>query len=396
MTVITGQAQVSDLSSTQRAIALDKDILLLEPQAAPLTVFTKSIEGGGNVRPTEDPEFKWVEDEADIRWDAVNKIGGYEAEDTSIVVDTGEVFYKNALVRVPRTGEIFFIKKIETNTLAEVTRGYAGTTAAALLDDDPLFVVGIVAEEGDTSFEARRKAPSTIANYTEITRTSIEESGTAMSSGNLTNPHAWIYEHKKRNIEHLKTIEHKGLFGSKASTTGPNGGTLRTTNGLLAYLTSNNQDMGGTMTETELSSWVRSLTRYGSDTKTVFCSRLALDVISNYAVGRLQGIQSDRDTVYGVKITRYITPNGELKLVPHPLLEGAVWGGYMIAVDFGKAAPQYRYLGGANAPGGSRDTRLLTNRQANDRDGQLDEVLTECGFQVPQPKTGGVATGITG
>lgn len=395
MTVVTGAAQVSDLSSAQRAIALDKDILLLEPEAAPLTVFTKSIEDGGNVRSTEDPEFKWVEDELDSRWDAVNHGGGYTSGETSVVVDTGTVFYKNALVKAPRTAEIMFVSSVSTNTLT-VVRGYAGTTAAALEDNDPLLVIGAVQEEGDTSLEARRSPPSTVSNYTEITRTPIEETETARSSGNMTNPHAWVFQHKKKNIEHLKTIELKGLYGHKGSTTGPNNKTLRTTGGLLSYYTQNNQDAGGTLTETELSSWVRSLTRYGSKTKTVFAAPLVLDVINNYAVGKLQTIQSDGDTVYGVAVTKYLTANGQLNLVKHNLLEGAVYGGYAIAVDFGQAAPEYRYLGGGNSPGASRDTKLLTNRQANDADTQKDEILTECGFVFKQVKTGGVLTGVTG
>jgi hypothetical protein len=396
MTVISGQAQLSDLSSTQRAIALDKDILLLEPENAPLTVFTKSIENGGNVRSTIDPEFKWVEDERDVRWDAVNNGGGYTSSEETIVVDTQEVFYANALIRVPRTSEIMFVTELVESTKIKCKRGYAGTTKAALVDNDPLFVVGVVAEDGQTSLTARRKAPTTISNLTEITRTSVEESGTAMSSGNNTTPHAWVHQHRKANTEHLLSLEFKGLFGSKASQTGPGGKALRTTAGALSFLTSNNQDMGGTMTEAELGSWIRSITRYGGSNKVVFCSALALDVINNYALGRLQGIQSDQDKVAGIAISKYITAQGELKLVKHNLLEGAVWGGYMIAVDFGKAAPQYRYLGDGSAPGGSRDTKLLKNRQANDADGQKDEILTECGFQFPQPKTGGVATGITG
>lgn len=396
MTVISGQSQVSNLTSTQRSIALDKDILLLEPENAPLTVFTKSIENGGNVRSTTDPEFKWVEDERDVRWDSVNHSGGYTESEEELIVTTQEVFYPNALIRVPRTAEIMFVTELVSTNKIKVKRGYAGTTKSALLEHDPLFVVGVVAEEGQTSFTARRKAPTTITNLTEITRTSVEESGSAMSSGNMTEPHAWIHQHRKANTEHLLSLEFKGLFGSKSTQTGPGGKELRTTAGALSFLTSNNQDMGGTMTEAELGSWIRSITRYGGSTKTVFCSPLALDVINNYALGRLQGIQSDQDKVAGVAITKYITAQGELKLVKHNLLEGAVWGGYMIAVDFGKAAPNYRYLGDGNAPGGSRDTKLLKNRQSNDADGQKDEILTECGFQFPQPKTGGVATGITG
>jgi hypothetical protein len=392
MAVKVGQRAVADLATVQRAIALDKEILLLEPDAAPLTVLTKRWEEGGNVRTVGDYEFSWVEDEGEVRFDAVNHGGGYTEGETSVAVDNGEVFYTAALVRVPRTGEIFRVSSVSTNTLT-VVRGYAGTTAAALNDDDPLFVIGAVAEEGDTSFASRTKSPTKITNYTQIFRRSIEESGSAISSENMTTPHDWVYQHKKSMIEHLKDIEFAGLFGSKGSTTGSNSRRITTTGGALSFLTANNQDMGGTMTEAEFESWVRSITRYGTK-KVVLASRLALSVVNNFAVGRLQTIQADKDTTYGLAIKEYVSPHGTVKFISHPLLEGAVWGGYMIALDMDKAAPGYHPLGGGEGP--VRDTRVLKNRQAPDADAQKDEVLTECGFSFKQIKKGGVATGITG
>lgn len=392
---VAGQRTTENVAAVQRAIAVDKEIVLLEPDAAPLTVLTKRWEEGGNVRPVGDFEFSWVEDEGEVRFDAVNKVGGYTAEETEIETDTGTVFYKAALVKVPRTGEIMRVTSIATNKLT-VTRGYAGTTAAALLDDDQLFVIGAVAEEGDTSFEARSANPTKITNYTEIFRRSIEESGSMLSSDNLTTPHDWVHQHKKAMIEHLKDIEHAALFGSKGKATGANGRRVSTSGGAIYYLTANNQDMGGTMTESELESWVRSITRFGSKTKTVLASRLALSVINGFATSKISTVQADNDTTYGLAIRQYVSPHGTINLIAHPLLEGTVWGGYMIALDMGKAAPGYHPLGGPNAPGPVRDTKVLRNRQANDADEQKDEILTECGFSFKQIKTGGVATGITG
>src|SRR6478609_3046782 len=394
MTVVAGQRQTADLASFQRAIDLSKEIVLLEPDSAPLTVLTKRWEGAGNVKSCDDYEYSWVEDERDVRFDAVNKGAGYNSAATEIEVDTGEVFYGAALVRVPRTGEIMYVSSVATNTLT-VKRGQAGTSAAALVDNDPLFVIGAVAEEGDRSFEARSKNPTKITNYTQIFRTSIEASGSSRSSANMTDPHDWARQHRKNIMEHRLDIEHAALFGSKGTTTGPNGGRLTTSAGALAFLTENNQDAGGTLTEAEWESWVRAICRYGNK-KTAFVSPLVLSVINNFAVGRLQTIQADSDKTYGLAITNYVCAHGQITLVKHNLLEGAVWGGYAIAIDMGQAAPGYRYLGGKNAPGGPRDTKVLLNRQENDRDGQKDEILTECGFEYKQVKTAGVLTGVKG
>jgi hypothetical protein len=392
MPTITGQRTTGNVAPVQRYIDIAPDILSLEPEATPLTVITKRMKDGGNVKSAGDFEYSWVESERDVRFDAINKSGGYEATTEELIVDTEDVFAVGQLLTVPRTGEIMYVTGLPGSSKIKVTRGYSGTTKAALNDNDPIFVIGRVAEEGDTSFSGRSKGPTKITNYTEIFRTSIEATGSWMSSKNQTNPHDWVFQHKEKNREHLLDIEHAALFGRKATTTGTNGRRISTTGGVLSFLTENNQDAGGTLTEAEWESWVRAICRYGNQ-KTAFVSPLVLSVINNFAVGRLQTIQADKDKTYGIAITKYISAHGEVNLVKHNLLEGATWGGMAIAVDYGKAAPGYRFLGGG--PGGGRDTKLLTNRQENDRDGQKDEILTECGFEFPQVKHGGVLTGVT-
>lgn len=395
MAITTGQRTVANVASAQRYIEIDKEILKLEPDAAPLTVLTKRMRDGGNVRSVGDPEFKWEESERDVRFDAVNHTGGYTSTEEEVVVDTEEIFAVGQLVTVPRTGEVLYVNAMPGSNKVKFTRGYSGTTKAALVDNDPLYIIGRVAEEGDTSFSARTKSPTQVTNYTQIFRTSIEASGSWMSSLNMTSPHDWVFQHQERNREHLISIENAALFGHKASATGTNGRPIRTTGGVLSFLTENNQDAGGTLTEAEWSSWVRAITKYGRR-KVVFASPLVLDVINNYAVGRLQVVQSSNpeDATYGIAVTKYVNANGTVNLIPHPLLEGTTWGGMAIAVDYDRSAPGYRYLGGG--PGGSRDTKLYPNRQENDRDGQKDEIITEAGFTFPQVKSGGVLTGVTG
>lgn len=390
MTVVTGQRNTTNQASVQRYVDITNPIRELEPDATPLTQITRSL----GSRPTGDKEYHWTESEREVTSDAINKSGGYEASVEEMVVDTEEVFAANQLVIAPRTNEIMIVKELKGSSKVKFLRGQCGTSAAALNDNEPLFVIARAAEEGTTSFEARTGNPTKITNYTEIFKTSVSISGTAGSSRNQTTPHDWDFQKKQKMREHKIAMERAFLFGHKSIGTGPGGKPMTTLGGVLSFYTENNQDAGGTLTETELATWIRALTRFGSDMKTVFCSRLVLDVINAYAVGRLQTIQSDRDTVSGVSTQEYITANGTLKLVPHKLLEGAVWGGYAIAIDFKQARPEYRPLGGG--PLGSRDTALLTNRQATDMDGLQDEVRTEAGVTWPEPKTGGVLTGVTG
>lgn len=387
MAVATGQRTTATVAASQGVIDLQKEILLLEPSEAPLTVISQRTKKGTLRERCSDVQFSWHNDEAEQRFDAVNNGAGYNSSATSIVVDTGTVFADGDIVLIPRTGEQVRVSGVSTNTLT-VERGWGATTGAAIVDNDPVLVIGTAQVEGATAPEARSENPVKVDNYTQIYRESVKASGSWLSSSNMSSPHDWPYQHKKKAIEHLKEIEYGGLFGT------PSSGTQRTTGGLLNFLTYNGQDMGGTMSETELETWLRTLSRYGSGTITTFASALAISVIDNFAIGRLH--THPGDTSYGLNVMEYISAHGTLQLVKHKLLEGAVYGGYMIGVDMkSDNTMKYRFLNG-DGPGPSRDTKLLTNRQTNDTDGQMDEWLTEQGWQVGRPKTGGVATGITG
>ncbi len=192
MAIATGQRTTGNIASSQRKIDMHKEILLLEPDAGPLVQISKSMSRNR----ASDPLFSWHNDAAEQRFDAVNNGAGYNSSATSIVVDTGTAFAKHFLVYVPRTGELMQVDSVSTNTLT-VDRGVGGSTAAALVDDDPLLIVGVAGEEGDASEAPRSENPTKVDNYTQIFKTSVQASATLLSSANESNPHDWRHQQKK-------------------------------------------------------------------------------------------------------------------------------------------------------------------------------------------------------
>jgi hypothetical protein len=131
-----------------------QEILLLEPDAAPLTVITKNI----NKKATVNPKFQWLEDELDPRFDRINNGAGYASGATSIVVDNGAYFEVQQIVYVTRTKESMRVTAVAgTNTLT-VVRG-VGSTAQALVDNDELLIANTAQPEGDVSRVARTRNP---------------------------------------------------------------------------------------------------------------------------------------------------------------------------------------------------------------------------------------------
>src|SRR4051812_6550920 len=101
MTTIQGQRNTGNQLAGLRKVDMADRILLLEPDAAPLTVLSKRL----SKRPTSNPEFKWTEDALEPRFDAINNGAGYASGITDLTVDNGAYFAQHDLVYVTRTGE---------------------------------------------------------------------------------------------------------------------------------------------------------------------------------------------------------------------------------------------------------------------------------------------------
>lgn len=356
-------------------------VLELEPSAAPLTVFTKKL----SKKRAINPEFNWLEDELAPRFDAIDEAAGYTDSDTVLTVDNGAYFQAQDMVYVTRTGEVVRVASVSGDDVT-VVRG-VGSTAAALVDNDELLVIGSSAEEGDVSKDAVSHEPVKVTNYCQIFRTPFEMTETMRHTSNEVSPHDWARQANKAGIEHMKDLEYSFLFGTPSSVAGSSH-PRRTTGGFYHFATQNETAAGGALTESEFFTGLRSAFRYGSGTKLALASRLATDVLNSYPRGKLEVQQSEK--TFGVRVMRYISPHGDLNVVTHNLLEGSVFGGHIAILDMDQLT--YRFLAGEN---GSRDTKVLTNRQANDEDTRKDEYLTESGLMFGHARTHATITGIT-
>lgn len=363
-------------------VDMSKNIALLEPDAAPLTVLLKNI----NSQKATNPKFEWLEAELAARWDTVNNASQYSATDTSIVVSNGSYFSPNDIVKVPRTGEVFIVTSVSTNTLT-VSRGYGETTAAIINDSghnpEPLVIIGNANMEGAGKRAHKQYTEASVYNYTQIFRTTVSVTGT-LNATQLYGGNQRNWERKKKGIEHLVDIERAFLFGERKEDTGGSN-PKRTTRGLLKFLTANNYDAGGTLTEWEFESFCQSAFRYGSKKKLLLASPLLISVLNMFSRNKINTASGDK--TYGLSLANYQSAHGQLLIARHNLLEGAIYGGYGIIIDPENIT--YRYLDG-------RDTKLKTDIQATDADSFEDEYITEAGLQVQLPKTHAVLTNVTG
>src|SRR6059058_3315584 len=104
---------------------------------------------GDPARAAHSTVHEWLEDALLPNSDQINdSTYGNATTDTQFVVDHADRFRVGDQIKVTTSNEVMLVTAVNTgtNTLT-VTRGYGGTTAAALADNQPLIILGNAALE---------------------------------------------------------------------------------------------------------------------------------------------------------------------------------------------------------------------------------------------------------
>jgi hypothetical protein len=370
------------MTKERLVIDMSDEISLLQPDDTPLTVLLNKITEKKDAVATK---FEWQEDDI-LPWsDAINCVGGYLAADDQLVVDNASIFNLLDIVHVPRTGENMRVTgKNNANNTIDVTRGW-GSTAAALLDNDPLIILAGASPEGDLARKPIITNPTPFYNFTQIIRTSVGVTGTAEAI-KTHGPAELARQHINKGIEHKVSLERAFLFGTRHETTDAvTGHAIRTTGGLLSWLKDNRWATGGSPTEADFNEWLESVFQYGSKIKWAMASPRWATTFDGWGREKLR-INDKASAATGLSVSEYRSSHGRLMIVEHPLLTGAVYGGQLVVLD-------PRFI--KKRPLKGRDTHIRTNIQENARDGREDEILTEAGIEVRMSKAHAVATGLS-
>jgi hypothetical protein len=364
VTTITGARSTYNINSSRVVVDMSQKIYELDPDTAPLLTLTGNI----GKSPTHNPKFEWMEDDFAPVWDAVNNAAGITSSDTTIEVDNWAYFEAGQLVKVPRTGEVMRVTEATASPIT-VVRGIGSSSAAALVDNEPLLILGDSNEEGASSRDAKTIQVTNEYNYTQIFRTTVEATETNQATELYGGPDR-AYQRKKKGIEHTLKMERQFWFGERSMiTTGTH--PRRTTGGVLEYISDNFYDAGGMLTESEWENFLDTAFTKGSKIKWGFMSGSVISIINLWAKGRMEVMPKDK--TYGLSVVKYTSPHGELNMIRNRLFTGATYGGYCVVLDFEDKAVQQRVL---------RDTKFKTNIQDNDADSWKDEYITEAGLEV--------------
>jgi hypothetical protein len=195
---------------------------------------------GDPMREAASTHHEWLEDELLPNKDAVNDSTFSDpAADTDFVVDNGSRFRIGDQIQIEGSEELMLVTGISTNTLT-VVRGYAGTTAENLADNQVINILGNAALEGADKPNARFTNRSRCGNYTQIFTATVEVSGSDLAASQLGLADEMDNQKQSRLRELVRDLENTVInAGQPASNPEGSSSVRRSMKGIIQHLATN-------------------------------------------------------------------------------------------------------------------------------------------------------------
>jgi len=395
-----------DWTTNQRPENWRQKMLFLYPNGdLPLTAMMSMM---GN-ESTDDPKFHWWEKSLATQAGAVANVytdilstaytTGGAAGDTLYVKVTAAVLGQirpGHQVLLRNTAN--YADDCNSKVVAITANGDSSYLTVKLLEADPtttgiadcnyLLIVGNVNPEGGSMPQAIAYDPTEYYNLTQIFRTSVSMTRTAMKTRLRTGDQR--KEAKREAFElHGVEMEKSAIWGVRSSNTGDNGKPERTSGGLIKNITGN----GGVVSDFSLDSdydgetwlgagedWldvkIEEIFRYGGQERMAFCGSGVILAINKLVKEYGNYNLTDTMTSYGLAVKTWSTPFGKIHFKIHPLLSYEATNSNT-AVIFDLQDIKYRYID---------DTKFYDdpdkkNTGRNRIDGSDEEWLTEAGYE---------------
>jgi hypothetical protein len=186
------------------------------------------------------PRHEWLEDALLPNKDAIDDTTWSDPDvDPTFNVEHGSRFRVGDQIQVQGSEELMLVTAVDGNELT-VVRGYAGTTAENLADNQVVNILGNAALEGDDKPAARFTNRIRCANYTQIFTAAVEVSGSDLAARPLGLVDEMEHQKLARLQELLRDLENSVLNGGQAAANPQGSGTVRRTmKGIIQHLATN-------------------------------------------------------------------------------------------------------------------------------------------------------------
>lgn len=375
------------VTDTTNVRDVSEQMVLLEPDAAPLFVLTNSAK---RKQPTIGPRFEWVEDTEVSLWGQSSAAADWASTVVSVLVADGTLFGVGDIVAVPKAQsssaapEVFLVTAVSANTLT-ITRGIGGSGADTISATGSLRILASAFKEDDNIGQQRYTSKTVQISYAQIFKTPVKVTHTAASTKQYAAPQGERkYQLVKALIRHRSEIEAAGLW-SRASESLNSPSSRWTTMGWLSRIATNKTDANTTATITTWNTFSETAFRYGEKQKLLLCAPKVISALNFYSQNKL--LTRVGDTVFGVKIARFEMALGEFMLANDYRLGtadigfpgGNSFATHAYSIDLPSVAIRYLSGGGDNLIG---DTKLFENVLPDGSTTRTDEYRSQLGWEI--------------
>jgi hypothetical protein len=372
-----------EVLADERVVDMDSQMRRLDPDQTQFSTMISRMPSRAATR----EKFNWLEEQ--YVTDVFTVDAAYTSGATTISVGTVEsaAIKPNDVIRNMRTGQAFIVTVI--GAAGDLTVIPQGTNTAGNVGDKLLFV-GSAFPQGAPLPQPKYSQRVLGFNYTQIFRSSWSFSNTAVAI-EMYGGREPAKEAAKKAVEHKRELEHNAFFGARFFLTSgdPQGGS----GGLIEFITTNRQNVGGELTADYLDLFLTQVLAKGSSDKVIFTGTVGAYYLSRFnRAGQGAFWKPTNEKVHGVKVDGFMSGVFGYQI---PVIVKKEWANYpsgangyngmMFVVDMSNVERR---------PLRDRDTKLLTNREPKGEDRTAAEYLTEAGWTVAQEKTHGLLTGI--
>lgn len=372
-THLTGVQQSNTGNADHRLYSWRRQIVYLNPDRTPFVQINSKL----RTEKVTDYEYKVFERDHPDRWQ--RSAEAMTNSETDFSVDDGTPFRASDVCLVARTGEMFKVTSVAGNVLT-ITRGYAGSTAAAFNDNDWVKILFSAETENDTQASIVTTASTTVTNFAQIFKRTYGISNTRKAMKYRSDAHA-LREERKLAMGLLKEdMEQAFLWGRKIENV-TNGVLTRHTGGIDQFVTTNRIDLEGGIGFGDIGYLMNVFTRFGSKRKIWMCGRDARQQLDSLGLEyrRITGKASK----LGFSVDGIRSSFGDAMMVTHHGLTNA-HADRIVVLD-----PEHSRIAQL------RKIKHNKNIQTPGRDGEEHEFLGELGLWIDTERAHGMISGLT-
>jgi len=259
---------------------------------------TPLLDAIGNPRDVaRSTRHEWLEDSLNPNSTMINDGSGYNTSATTLTVDDGDIFRVGDLVRPDASDEIMQVTA-QTSTTITVVRGYGSTSAASLVDDQVLTVIGHAALEGDDAAAPMSQLRSRLENYSQIFTETVSISGSMDAVSLQGVDREFDYQVINRLRELMRQLEQSVISGVKAASTGQGSASVRRTmGGILNFIAGSNaviqDESAAALTEAKLNQAIRACWERGGRPNAIVVNGFQKRKISSFISSGLRYASND-------------------------------------------------------------------------------------------------------